>query len=79
MEVIISSILNNPLFSGYLEIIFICAIVFFTTKIRQIEEKFAKYESDQKDDIKDIKDRIISIENNIAKINQNILELAKRG
>ena len=42
-----------------------------------LEEKIARCEFDEKDDIKEIKEKITKIENNISTINQNIIELAK--
>lgn len=77
MENIIISLLNNPVFSGYLDLVFLCTSVYLFSKANSLEEKIAKCEFDQKDDIRDIKDKITKIENNISTINQNIIELAK--
>lgn len=77
MENIILGILNNPVYSGYLDIFFLCALVYLWVKGKALEEKFLRAEFDRKDDIKDIKDKITRIENNISIINQNIIELAK--
>ena len=77
MENIILGILNNPVYSGYLDILFLCAIVYLWVKANALEEKFLRSEFDRKDDIKDIKEKITKIENNISTINQNIIELAK--
>jgi len=77
MENIILGILSSPVYSGYLDLVFICTIIFLWGKTNALEEKVAKAEFDRKDDIKDIKDKITKIENNISIINQNIIELAK--
>ena len=77
MENIIVSILNNPLYSGYLDLLFLCAIVYLWVKGNSLDEKVERCEFDQKDDIRDIKEKITSIENNISAINQNLIELAK--
>ena len=77
MENIILGILNNPVYSGYLDVFFLCALVYLWVKGKSLEEKFLRAEFDRKDDIKDIKDKITKIENNISIINQNIIELAK--
>lgn len=77
MENILLGILNNPVYSGYLDVCFLCAIVYLWVKGNALEEKFMRAEFDRKDDIKDIKDKITKIENNISTINQNIIELAK--
>lgn len=76
MENIIVSLLNNPIFSGYLDLVFLCCSVYLLAKTTALEEKVIRCEFDQKDDIKDIKDKITKIENNISTINQNIIELA---
>lgn len=76
MESIIIGLLNNPIFSGYLDLVFLCCSIYFLGKINALEDKVTRCEFDQKDDIKDIKDKITKIENNIATINQNIIELA---
>lgn len=77
MESILLGILNNPVYSGYLDILFLCTIVYLWVKENALEEKFLRAEYDRKEDIKDIKDKITKIENNISIINQNIIELAK--
>ncbi len=77
MENILLSILNNPVYSGYLDILFLCSVIYLWVKCNSLEEKFLRAEFDRKDDIKDIKDKITKIENNISTINQNIIELAK--
>ena len=77
MENIILGILNSPTYSGYLDLVFICACVYLLVKNKALEEKIQRCEFDQKDDIKDIKDKITKIENNISIINQNVIELAR--
>lgn len=77
MENIIVNLLNNPIFSGYLDLVFLCSCIYLYAKIIALEEKLIRCEFSEKDDIKDIKDKITKIENNIAMINQNIIELAK--
>jgi len=77
MENIIVNLLNNPVFSGYLDLVFLCCSVYLYSKTNALEEKITRCEFEQKDDIKDIKDKITKIENNIATINQNIIELAR--
>ncbi|MCQ2957382.1 MAG: hypothetical protein MJ180_00605 [Candidatus Gastranaerophilales bacterium] len=76
METILAGLMTNPVFSGYLDLGFLCALIYLMAKVNALEEKLAKCEFDQKDDIKDIKDKITKIENNISTINQNIIELA---
>ena len=76
METIIAGLISNPVFSGYLDLGFLCALIYLLSKYNSLEEKVIKCEFDQKDDIKDIKDKITKIENNISTINQNIIELA---
>ena len=77
MEQIILGILSNPVYAGYLDIFFLCALVYLWVKGNALEERFLRAEFDRKDDIRDIKDKITKIENNISTINQNIIELAK--
>jgi len=76
METIIAGLISNPVFSGYLDLGFLCSLIYLLAKVNSLEEKVTKCEFDQKDDIKDIKDKITKIENNISTINQNIIELA---
>ncbi len=77
MENILVGLLNNPIFSGYLDMVFLCSLMYLFAKVNALDEKLSKCEFDQKDDIKDIKDKITKIENNISLINQNIIELAR--
>ena len=77
MESILINLLNNPLFSGYLDLIFLSVNIYLLAKLNVLEEKIARCEFDEKDDIKEIKDKITKIENNISTINQNIIELAR--
>lgn len=77
MESIIVGLLSNPMFASYLDLVFVCLAVYFFVKINALDEKLMLFEYEQKDDIKDIKDKITKIENNVATINQNIIELAK--
>ena len=77
MENLILGLLNNPMFASYLDLVFVCCSVYFFVKINALDEKLIHFEYEQKDDIKDIKDKITKIENNVAMINQNIIELAK--
>lgn len=77
MESILINLLNNPLFSGYLDLIFLSVNIYLLAKLNILEEKIARCEFDEKDDIKEIKEKITKIENNISTINQNIIELAK--
>lgn len=77
MENLILGLLSNPMFASYLDLIFLCCAVYFFAKINALDEKLMHFEYEQKDDIKDIKDKITKIENNVALINQNIIELAK--
>ena len=77
MENVILGILNNPVYSGYLDLLFICSIIYLWVKGTSLDEKVERCQFDQKDDIKDIKEKITNIENNISTINQNLIELAK--
>ena len=77
MENILAGIFNNPIIAGYLDVMFLCSLIYLLAKVNALDEKVSKCEFDQKDDIKDIKDKITKIENNISLINQNIIELAK--
>ena len=61
MENILLGILNNPAYSGYLDILFLCAIIYLWVKSGALEEKFLQAEFDHKDDIKDIKEKITKI------------------
>ena len=77
MESILLNLLNNPVFSGYMDLIFLSVNIYLLAKLNILEEKIARCEFDEKDDIKEIKEKITSIENSISTINQNIIELAK--
>ena len=49
MENIIIGLLSNPVFSGYLDLIFLCCAVYFFVKINTLDEKLVHFEYEQKD------------------------------